>query len=181
MIITVSGLPGSGKSTVATLLAKKLGYRFFSMGDLRGKAALERRLTIDQFNALSENTDAIVDDYQKKLGETEDNLVIDGRISWHFIPRSFKVFLDVKPQVGAERIFAGKRGANRADEPEYTDATHVRDTLAARVASDTERYKKHYGIDFADRSVYDLVIDTSSQTPEETAEAILTALHGAAT
>lgn len=176
MIITVSGLPGSGKSTVAKRLAQELGYRFFSMGDLRGKAALERGLTIDQFNALPENTDEIVDAYQKKLGETEDNLVIDGRISWHFIPTSFKVFLDVDPQVGAERIFAGKRGANRADEPEYVDVAHVRDTLAARVASDTERYKKHYGIDFADRSVYDLVIDTSRQTPDETAAAVRASL-----
>ena len=176
MIITLSGLPGSGKSTVAKLLAKKLGYRFFSMGDLRGKAALERGLTIDAFNALPENTDTIVDDYQKKLGEMEDNLVIDGRISWHFIPTSFKVFLSVDPKVGAERIFAGKRGVNRADEPEYTDAAHVLKTLASRVASDTERYKKHYGIDFADRSVYDLVIDTSGQSPEETAEAVLAAL-----
>ncbi|TAK05240.1 AAA family ATPase [Patescibacteria group bacterium] len=176
MIITLSGLPGSGKSTVAKMLAQKLGYRFFSMGDLRGKAALERGLTIDEFNALPENTDIIVDDYQKKLGETEDDLVIDGRISWHFIPKSFKVFLDVDPDVGADRIFAGKRGANRGDEPEYRDAAHVRETLAARVASDTERYKKHYGIDFGDRSVYDLVIDTSSQIPEETADAILAAL-----
>ncbi len=176
MIITLSGLPGSGKSTVARMLAKRLGYQFFSMGDLRGQAALERGLTIDEFNALPENTDTIVDEYQKKLGQTEDNLIIDGRISWHFIPESFKVFLDVDPQVGAERIFVGKRGANRGDEPEYRDAAHVRDTLAARVADDTVRYKKHYGIDFADRSVYDLVIDTSTQTPEETAAAILGAL-----
>lgn len=176
MIITVSGLPGSGKSTVAKMLAQKLGYRFFSMGDLRGKAALERGLTIDQFNALPEDTDTIVDGYQKKLGETEDGLVIDGRISWHFIPNSFKVFLSVDPEVGAARIFAGKRGATRADEPEYRDAAHVRDTLAARVGSDTARYKKHYGIDFADRSVYDLVIDTSLQTPGQTLVAILAAL-----
>lgn len=176
MIITLSGLPGSGKSTVAKMLAKRLGYRFFSMGDLRGKAALERGLTIDEFNALPENTDTIVDDYQKKLGETENNIIIDGRISWYFIPTSFKVFLDVDPQVGAERIFSAKRGENRADEPEYRDVAHVRETLTSRIISDAVRYKKHYGIDFSDRSVYDVVIDTSAQSPEETMEAILGAL-----
>ena len=37
MIITISGLPGSGKSTIGKMLAKKLGYKFYSMGDLRGK------------------------------------------------------------------------------------------------------------------------------------------------
>lgn len=176
MIITLSGLPGSGKSTVAKMLAEKLGYQFYSMGDLRGKAALNRGLTIDEFNALPENTDVIVDDYQKKLGVTGNNLIIDGRISWHFIPTSFKVFLDVDPDVGAARIFAGRSGPNRGDEPEYRDVAHVRETLAARVASDAERYKKYYGIDFADRSVYDLVLDTSDLTLEETLAAILAAL-----
>lgn len=176
MIVTVSGLPGSGKSTVAKMLAARLGYRFFSMGDLRGKAALERGLTIDEFNALPENTDAVVDDYQKKLGETEDDLVVDGRISWHFIPRSVKVFLDVDPQVAAERIFAAKRGPGRGDEPAYRDVAHVRETLERRVASDAARYRALYGIDFADRSVYDLVVDTSAKTPEETLAAILAAL-----
>ncbi len=176
MIITVSGLPGSGKSTVAKKLAEHLGYRFFSMGDLRGKAALERGLTIDQFNALPENTDAIVDEYQKKLGATEDGLVIDGRISWHFIPKSFKIFLDVDPDVGAARVFGARTQKARSDEPPFASVADAKQVLAGRVASDVARYAKHYGIDFADRSVYDLVIDTSAETPEQTVAAVITAL-----
>lgn len=176
MIVTVSGLPGSGKSTVARMLAERLGYRFLSMGDLRGTAALERGLTIDEFNALPENTDALVDDYQKKLAASEDDLVVDGRISWHFIPKSFKVFLDVDPSIGAVRVFEARKQKARSDEPPFASVADAKRVLGERVASDTARYKKHYGIDFADRSVYDLVVDTSRQTPEETLEAILTAL-----
>ena len=52
MIITISGIPGSGKTTVGRMLAEKLGYKFYSIGDLRGKMAMERGMTIDQLNEL---------------------------------------------------------------------------------------------------------------------------------
>lgn len=173
MIITISGLPGSGKSTVAKKLAERLGYRFYSMGDIRGKAAEERGLTIDQFNDLPENTDAIADDFQKRLGETEDNFVDDGRLAWYFIPPSFKIFLDVQPQTAAERIYGARKEAGRGDEPAYANIGEVEKTLSARVASDAARYKRLYNIIFPDRTVFDLVLDTSSMTQAETVEAIL--------
>ncbi|MBU0540313.1 AAA family ATPase, partial [Patescibacteria group bacterium] len=67
MIITISGVPGSGKTTVAKILAERLGMKFYSMGDLRGKMATERGLTIDELNKLGETeafTDNDVDTYQ---------------------------------------------------------------------------------------------------------------------
>ncbi len=91
MIITISGLPGSGKSTVGKILAKKLGYEFMSLGDLRGKIAIDRGITIDELNHLGEKegwTDKEVDDYQREYGKTHDNLVVEGRLSFYFIPRS---------------------------------------------------------------------------------------------
>ena len=41
--------------------------------------------------------DKIVDDSIFKLGQTKlnENIVIDSRLAWHFIPNSFKVFIDV--------------------------------------------------------------------------------------
>jgi len=49
MIITISGLPGSGKTTVAKKLSKKLNYEFISVGDLKGQFAKEKGMTIDEF------------------------------------------------------------------------------------------------------------------------------------
>ena len=69
MIISISGVPGSGKTSVAKIIADKLGMNFYSMGNMRGKMALDRGMTIDELNALGEKeafTDAEVDEYQKK-------------------------------------------------------------------------------------------------------------------
>lgn len=176
MIITITGLPGSGKSTVGRMVAKQLGVPFYSMGDLRAKMALERGLTIDQLNALGETeafTDTDVDDYQTKLGASGASCVIDGRLSWHFIPSSFKVFLDVRPEVGAQRVYRAIQGGGRPDEPPYPSVDAARAGIEARVQSDQRRYTKHYGIDFLEKSPYDLVVDTSEHTPEDTARVIL--------
>ena len=89
MIITINGTPGSGKSTVAKFLAKKLKLRHYSMCDLRRKMALEKGMTIDELNKIGEKeawTDKDADNCQKKLGKKEDNFIIDGRLSWFFIP-----------------------------------------------------------------------------------------------
>lgn len=179
MIISISGVPGSGKTSVAKIIAERLGMNFYSMGNMRGKMALDRGMTINELNALGEKeafTDAEVDEYQKKLGQTEDNFVIEGRLSWRFIPHSYKVFLGCDESEAARRIFAAKQASTteRTDEVPAATVEQVRSALAARMASDDVRYKKYYGADYRDRSHYDLVVDTmETSNPEETAEIIL--------
>ncbi len=112
MIITISGQAGSGKSTVARMLAKKLGFKHYSMGDLRRKMALKKGITLAELNKLGEKedfTDKDVDEHQKRLGEKEDNFVIDGRTSFHFIPHSVKVYLKAGIKERAKRVFQDER------------------------------------------------------------------------
>jgi predicted cytidylate kinase len=181
MIIALSGLAGSGKSTVKNLLAEKLGIKKYSAGDLRGKMALERGMTIDELNTLGMQesfTDKEVDDFQANLGKTEDNFVIDGWLSWHFIPHAKKIFLTVDPTVGAQRIFAARQHeTDREDEPEYASLEATQEVLAARTANNSARYQKWYGVDFNDLSHYDLVIDTSHITPAEVVQKIEEFIH----
>jgi cytidylate kinase len=178
MIITISGVPGSGKTTVGKLVAERLGMPFYSVGALRGKMALDRGITLDELNRIGEDdgtTDASVDDYQKELGKTEDNFVIEGRLSWHFIPQSFKVFLDCDPHEAARRIFNARRTeSGREDEPQYASEEEVAREIKVRIASDARRYRKYYDVDALDRSVYDLVLDTTgSAGPDAIVEQIL--------
>ena len=173
MIITISGLPGSGKTTVGKLLAEKLGFKFYSIGDLRGKMAMEQGLTIDELNELGMKedwTDKEVDEYQKKLGMKEDNFVIESRLGFYFIPHSFKVFLKVNLKTGAERIFRDPR----PDEKKKGSVEEEIEGIKKRMESDKSRYKKYYGItDFTDERHFDLVIDTTNLTPEEVVERII--------
>ncbi|MGH9879179.1 MAG: nucleoside monophosphate kinase, partial [Nitrososphaerales archaeon] len=57
MIITIAGRPGSGKTTVAKEVAKRLGFKHLSTGDMRGQLAMEHGLTIDQLNEIGKKED----------------------------------------------------------------------------------------------------------------------------
>ncbi len=180
MIITLAGTPGAGKSTVKRLLAKRLGLKSYSVGDLRGQMASARGMTIDEYNLLGltdPSTDREADDYQKNLGETEENFIIDGLMSWYFIPHGFKVFLDIHPDVAASRIFhARTKETGRDDEPRYTSIEDTKRIIRDRMASNSARYAKWYGADPLDRSQYDLIIDTTNISPEQVVEQILAAV-----
>lgn len=181
MIITLTGVPGAGKSTIAKLLSERLNIPWYSMGDLRGKLAAERGMTIDELNELGETeafTDHDIDAYQTKLGKEQSNLIIDGRLSWHFIPHSFKVFLDVDPDEAARRIFEASKQGLRADEKPYASAREVKERVQARLASDQKRYQQYYQLDYLDRRNYDLVIDTTLLTPEQIVQRILDKTNG---
>lgn len=178
MIISISGDPGSGKSSVAKELAKKLHFKHYSGGDMRGMLAKERGLTIDELNRLGENdpsTDKDVDARVTALGRKEDGFVIDSRTAWHFIPHSIKIYLKTDPRIAAERIFKDReqKKTTRTDEPHYSSPVDVLAHIKARVASDKKRYKQWYGFDHTDPKHYDLVLDTTGLTIEQTVERVM--------
>ncbi len=181
MIISITGLPGSGKTTVRNALAEQLGFKRYSMGDVFGKLALKHNMTIGEFNSFAigkPEIDHEVDNYQTEIAAQEDNFIIDGRLSWHFIPQSFKVFLDVDLAEAAKRIFAAKQAdpTSRQDEPNYASASEVEAAIRSRLEVDSTRYQGLYGVDYLNRSNYDLVIDTTKIPANEVVSLILKAL-----
>ncbi len=171
MIITISGSAGSGKSTVGKILAKKLGFRHYSIGDMRRKMASERGISIAELNRLGEKTDSTdrePDEYQRELGRKEDNFVIDSRLGFHFIPNSVKVYLDANPETRARRVFSDER-----NEEKLKSIEDAKKCLVEREKSDKKRYKKYYGVDCYDKSHYDLIIDTSNISAEKVADRII--------
>lgn len=167
MIITINGTPGSGKSTIADYLAKKLKLKRYSMGDFRRNLAIEMNMTIGELNKLGENeywTDRKADEYQAKLAKKENNFVIDGRLSWYFIPKSIKLFVKSDIEKASERIFKAKRKSEKS----YKNSKEVLNELKNRIKSDVRRYRKYYGINNVyDISNYDIIIDTSCLTVDE--------------
>ncbi len=172
MIITISGHSGSGKSTIGKRIAKKLRYNFYSMGDLRGKMAMDRGITIDELNEIGKKeawTDNQVDEYQKELGKKEDNFIIDSRLGFHFIPHAISIFLKVDPKESAKRIFANQR----EDEEKKETVEEVKEMLEQREKNDKQRYLKYYNVNYLDMKNYDIVIDTTKLSIEEVEEKLL--------
>jgi cytidylate kinase len=141
------------------------------MGQLRREAAKRRGMTLEEYNKLAMSdisTDLEVDEYQTKLGQEQDNFVIDGRTSWHFIPQSYKIFLNVDPRVGAERIFQElQQGGDRNEGHNLTTVEAVLNSNYERVQNDRKRYQKYFGIDVYDLANYDEIVDTTNLTIEE--------------
>lgn len=173
MIITISGKPGSGKTTVGKELARRLRLKFYSAGDIRGEMALKKGMTIDQLNKLGEKspvTDEEVDDFVERLGREKDDFVIDSRLAFHFIRNSIKIFLDCDENMAAQRIF---KAPKRPDERKYKNAEDTLKVLQEREKSDMLRYKKYYALDYTDKRHYDLMIDTTTLSVEEVVEQIV--------
>ena len=180
MIITISGVAGSGKSTVAKLIAKKLGYKHYSMGDLQRKYALEKGITIEELGRQEAKDDSIdkeVDAYQTKLAEKEDNFVIDSWLGFYFIPKAFKIFLKCSDEEAAKRIFkAVKKGERNKSERKTENIEKQIQINKERRETNRKRWKKYYGIDFMDTKNYDLIVDTTPIPAVKVAEKILKTL-----
>lgn len=177
MIISLSGAHGSGKSTLAKELAKRLDWPRYYMGGLRREAAAKKGLTLAEYNKLGESdpqTDMEVDEYQRKLGETQDNFIIEGRTSWYFIPHSLKIYLDTDEEVGAKRIWKDikEKGIRENEDKGLKSWQDVLTSLRHRLQSDIDRYQRYYNIDVHDKNNYDYYLDATNLTPEEALEKI---------
>lgn len=172
MIITISGLPGSGKSVVASRVAETLGFRHVSAGDFMREMAEERGMTILELSQSAERHDAIdreIDERTMRLASEGEDFVMDARLGWHFIPQSLKVFLDVRPEVAARRIYDARRGSER----ENVDLETTQEAIESRTRSEKNRYVEYYDLDYTDPDHYDLVIDTSNLSIDEVVQRIV--------
>jgi cytidylate kinase len=163
-IIVMSGDIGSGKSSVAAALKTITGYDVIGTGTIQRAIAQRRGLTTLELNKISQTDRSIddeIDSYVVETGKTQDRLILDSRLAWHFIPAAFKVFLSVDPVVGAERVF----NAARNDEKNPSLEATLENNLKRQTIED-QRFQKLYNVNFRKYGNYDLIIDTSHASPE---------------
>lgn len=174
-IITISGSPGSGKSTSAKGVAQKLGYEHFSSGDLFRKMAAERGLSVEGINLAAEKSkeiDYAVDNLLESIGKEKKDIVIDSRTAFHWIPDSFKVFLELDPRTAAERTFAQIQKEGRSSQT-ASSAEEVYQKTLERSESERKRYRDLYQIDYMDKSQFELVIDTGLNNLEQAKDIVV--------
>jgi predicted cytidylate kinase len=169
MLITISGLPGSGKTTVARLVAHALGLEHVYAGEIFRRQAAERHIPLAEYVRMAE-TDESIDrelDAHMLRRAREGRAVLEGRLTAYLAEHAalpaLKVFLDASEGVRAERIAVREGGATAERLGEIQE----------REASDRRRYRAIYGVDYHDRARYDLVMATDLRTPEDLAQAIV--------
>lgn len=174
MIITIAGKPFSGKSEVAKYISIFHGFEAFYGGKMFRAEATKRGIDILELNRLKDTSiDLFVDKQIEEIGKTRanDNIVIDSRTAWHFVPHSFKVFLEVDEDVQISRMLLSKRN----DEKTNLSIEEAKASVNERFNLENERYMAFYGFDNNDLSQFDFVLNNSKLTIEETAEKVYNA------
>jgi len=177
MFVTVSGPPGSGKSTTAAALADRLGLDHTSGGDIFREVADEEGISLAELNRRAEEDPAIDRDLDRRLREIAvdaDDLVLESRLAgWLAGERAtFRIWLDAPIDVRAERI------ADREDK----SVELAREETTEREASEAQRYRDYYGVEIDDLSIYDVSLNTARWGEEDVPELLADAIdrHDAA-
>lgn len=174
MIITITGMPCSGKSSIAKMIAEKHGFRRIGVGDMFKDEAKSRGLSAEEFNALcmkDPSYDFFIDNKTAELGKELEGqkIIFDSRLAWHFVPKSYKVYVNLQDEkVLVERMLS----SDREGKEKFTSAEEVKRSVLNRQRLEDERYKKIYGVDISNPRNYDLVVDSSYKTVETLADEI---------
>jgi len=169
MIITVSGLPGSGTTTASELLSKETGMKLVSSGEVFREMAMEKDMSLEEFSDLAEKNKGI----DKKLDyrmvqKAEEGMILEGRLTGHLLARSekeaYKVWLTAPLDVRIDRI---------SEREGVKDKDVLKERVLKREKSEKKRYEEYYDIDLIDISIYDIIIDSENNSPESIVEKII--------
>ena len=169
ILITIDGRSGAGKGTLADHIADFMGIERYSAGDFFRNIAAEKGMTVGELSEKADKeTDVEVDrrTFEKGLSE---NCVIESRISCHVMGSQSDLKIRLKADLGERsRRVADREGLSEED---------ARHRIIKRDRDNKERYRDYYGINMDDLTIYDLIIDNTELSIEETNRLIEQALE----
>ena len=174
MIITISGMPGAGKSTVGRALAQRLHLSYASVGDYirtRARDAGKNLLDLMKDKYAFAQVQREVESYIDRLAE-QKNIIIDGRDAFYHVRESLNVFLTVDETAAAKRI----HNAGRTTE-KFASAAAAKKSLSERRAREQDLYQQLHKIDIYNPIHYDIIIDTTHLSVPEIVEQIAQAVR----
>jgi CMP/dCMP kinase len=180
LVICISGMAGTGKSTLAKKLAKKYGLKYYSGGDALRALAAEKGfdsygtgwwetsggLSFLEQRKVDPSFDRAVDE---KLLEyaSEGNVLLDSWTMPWLVKEGFKIWLSASVERQAERI------AQR-DKMTVEQALQA---LKEKEARTKAIYKQLYGFVLGeDFKPFNLVLDTDNLGAEEVFEVLCTVI-----
>ena len=170
LIMTVSGKPGSGTSTLVDLLCKNRGLNSVNGGDIFRQEAQRRKLSVEDFSRLCKEdfeVDRSLDDALKEMiSSKEGPSIVESRLSgwWAYLASidCLRIWIEVSDEERARRILS-REGGNFDD---------VLESSQRRNSDDMERYQEIYGIDLDDMSPYNMIIDADNLDALEVLEMV---------
>ena len=169
MIITIGGLAGTGTTTLAEVLSERLDVPYISAGFIFREMAAEHGMSVLEFSEFAEGNDDIdkeIDRRQAELAKSSDNLIVEGRLSAHFVDADLKLWLVTPLDVRSGRIA----------ERESKSVDVAKNEIIIREKSEALRYHDIHNIDINNLDIYDLIINTDTFDPEQVTGIILTIL-----
>ncbi|HEY6102295.1 MAG TPA: AAA family ATPase, partial [bacterium] len=93
MIVAIAGPIGVGKSTVAESLARELGYRVISGGEVFRDLAREHGISVTEVNRLAEHDPALDRELDRRQAELAraGNCVVESRLAGWMVDADLKV------------------------------------------------------------------------------------------
>lgn len=196
-IITISGEPASGKSTIVKKMKEKfesMGYKvhIWSIGEkFREEAIKEYKILhpeIENPNIADVQSDESFADKRREIDELLDTrvkekgiqinsqplpnhvFIFDSRLAWNNIPDSYSIRLIVDENIAGIRAYNDKK---RGEEDRYNSVEEAIQKTRERKLAEIERYKERYNVNLSDDTNYNLVMDTSNNAPEQICEELL--------
>ncbi len=174
MIIVISGLHGTGKSTIGKLLAESLKLDYYAAGQTFRELAQEKNMSLEEFSLYVENHPEIDKELDSRVIEfgRKDNIIIDSQLGGYLLKSiaDMKILLTCPLKTRIMRIV----------ERDQSNFKAKLDETLLREKSELDRYKELYNIDLNNESVkkelYDIIIDTESLSIQEILKKILSEL-----
>jgi len=178
-VIAICGPSGAGKGTLGKFVANYLDINYYSAGDFFRNLAKEKGLTVEQLSEQADKeTDLEVDRRTLEKGLNED-CVIESRIAaW-----ALGDYADIKIYITADLEERSKRVMedleHRENEEGAKNLEKIKETIRKRDKDNEQRYKKYYGINMNNTSIFDIVIDNTDMGIKEQEKLVKKALERA--
>ncbi len=172
-VVTLSGMPGSGTTTAARLIAEATGLRHVNTGAIFREMARERGVSLNEFGKLANQDPSIDRELDARQIELcrGGGILLEGRLAGYMLKDAgvdcLAVWLEAPVDVRVSRV------SNREALPFEA----ARQLSMEREEDERLRFVEFYGFDLARTEVYDLVLDSSRLRPPAICEAVLVALR----
>ncbi len=169
--VTISGHPGSGTTTLVSILEEEFRWKSINGGQIFRNAAKNKNLSLVDFAELCLIDDRVDKELDEELMEIIANSdgpeIVESRLAGHWASKKSvdckRVWLNVDEKVRAERVQKREGG----------DLSQVLFSIQQRAEQDYLRFQQFYQISLDDMGPYSLVINSNNLTPGEVADKVI--------